>query len=173
MLNCLVDNDAGEVKKMAIWWLNWGTDDSTAVNDWEMFKCPDWPALAFYITNINTWHDIISDLTRLNYPVLFSVLTWDKFYPGPNWVGWWATYLILQELAHTQSLSINRWLMYVQQCAGQIRLGLLSFPISPPLLPVLSTGIELAVFTRRSCWNLTILTGCYLSADLSFKCHCL
>lgn len=128
---------------------------------------------AYYVTNINTCPDMISDLTKLNNLVLYIICTWHKLCPGQNWVGTPATYITKQELSDTQSLSINRWLMYVQQCRGQIRLGPLSFPISPALLPVLSTGIELAVFTRRSCWNLTILTGCYLSTDLSFKCHCL
>lgn len=68
--------------------------------------------------------------------MLFSVCTWDKFYPSQNWVGGvLATKIILQKLAHKQSLFINRWLMHAQQCLGQIRLGVLYFshlPSSPP-----------------------------------------
>lgn len=52
-----------------------------------------------------------------------------KLYPGQIWV------CNLAGAYHAQSLSINRWLMYVQQCNSKIRLGLLSFPHLPSSPP--------------------------------------
>lgn len=120
----------------------------------------------------------LSNMTLFTGVRVFPLRTWSvfgHFWMKSVWFHWGSSVLpVWTPVGSCEYTAVPEQMTDVSKAmheADSIRLRVL--PHLPPGLPVLSTAIELPTFTRRSCWNLTALTGYYLHADLSLKCQSL